>query len=576
MSGKVGAYKLEDQLGRGGMGVVYKAIHEPTGLPVAIKMMRKEPATSRAHSLFLNEITQASKLNHANITSIFDYGETTLEDARSSDHIHVDQPYIVMELARRGSLDVLDDVLVWQDLYGIIQSLLKALAHAHARGILHRDIKPGNILLGSTEDLRPSIKLTDFGLAFAQSGGVSPETGLRIVGTPEYMAPEQIEGLWREQGPGTDLYALGCVAFELSTGWPPFTGTSPKEVALGHLSSPLPPLRAMTALPEGFEEWLNRMLAKEPADRFQCAADAAYALSQIHEGAEAATTLPGPRRSKSASPTWTFMDIDLPRRTERREDSGPAIHPEDSPPLTDDWRTVAAEPEGFPLSGATMSLVGIKHSHMVGRESERDVLWSNLYEVARSGYPRGVVIKGIAGIGKRQLVEWLCRTAHEAGMATSLTAQHQQLKGPTHGLTRMFANFMQTRGLNGPEVFKRADTVLSSLGVKDSYDRESMARALLASSGAVSSPDTIPMGSLRERLALFERILQHLTVHRPIILHISEGQWASEGLQLSLRMLAERPRPLPILIVVTCDQTLLQQRPQESQHLETSQIGNVV
>jgi len=558
------------------MGVVYKATHVPTGIPIAIKMMRREPATSRAHSLFLNEITQASKLNHTNIASIFDYGETTAEDANTSKNIHPEQPYIVMELARRGSLDMLDDVLVWQDLYGIIQSLLKALAHAHARGILHRDIKPGNILLGSPDDLRPSIKLTDFGLALTHSDGISPETGLRIVGTPEYMAPEQIEGLWREQVPATDLYALGCVAFELATGWPPFTGSSPKEVALGHLSSPLPPLRAMTALPEGFEDWINRMLAKEPSDRFQCAADAAYALSNVHAGAEIDATVAGPRRAKSASPTWTFMDIDLPRRTERPDDSGPAVHPEDSPPLTEDWRTVAQQPEGFPLSGATMSLVGIKHSHMVGRKTERDMLWSNLYEVARSGYPRGVVIKGTAGIGKRQMVEWLCHTAHEAGMATSLTAHHQNMKGPMHGLEHMFASFMHTRGLNGSEVFKRSDTVLKRFGVEDPYDRESMGRALLAASGAVSSPETIPLGSLQERLALFERLLQHLTQHRPLILHISEGQWASEGLQLAIRLLAERPRPLPVLIIVTCDQTLLQQRPQESQHLDAISASEMV
>lgn len=568
MNRSVGPYRLEEQLGRGGMGVVHRAFHTDTGLPVALKMMRPDPTATDRHSVFLNELHQAAKLDHPNIAAIFDYGETTPEDAAASDGAFGPyQPYIAMELASRGSLDRLEDVLSWRDLYGIMVALLKGLAHAHARDILHRDIKPGNILLGSPDDMRPSIKLADFGLALTQNQGVSPETSLRVVGTPEYMAPEQIEGLWRDQGPWTDLYALGCVAFELASGWTPFGGETPREIALGHLSDPVPKLQAMTVLPEGYEAWLNRMLAKEPEARFQSAADAAFALAEVDKNADAEVVVPGPQRKQAASPTWTFMDIDLPRRKTRPTDAGPAIHPEDAPPIVEDWRELDDTLAPFPLTGATLSLVGIKHQRMVGRIAERDRLWRTLFEVASTGYPRAVVVNGASGIGKGHLVQWLCSTAHEAGMASSMRAVHGELSGPSHGLEPMFAHFLHTRGLNGPEVLARTEEVLRRHGISDSFEWGALGRAVLAASGAVSQSDTIPVGNHNEQLALFERILEALTKHRPVILHIADAQWGDKALQLARRLLAKRPRPLPVMVVITVNDEFLQLRPQERLHL---------
>ena len=569
MSRLVGPYKLQEQLGQGGMGVVYKATHAQTGLPVALKVMRSGRSSPRAHAIFLNEIHQASKLSHPHIAAILDYGETTEADqAHCKGEISAHQPYIVMELAHRGSLDMLADVLCWRDLHGILQSLLSGLAHAHARGILHRDIKPGNILLGSEADLRPTIKLADFGLALTHNDAASPDTGMRVVGTPEYMAPEQIEGLWRDQGPWTDIYALGCVAFELASGWTPFCGSSPKEIALGHLSTPLPPLRPMAVLPAGFEAWLNRTLTKSPADRFQCAADAAYALTQVQDLADDDTPILGPAKKGTANATWTFMDIDLPRLQRQGKPSGPAVHPEDAPCLVEDWRKADAAQVAIGSGAASLSLVGIRHTRIVGRHAERDLLWSSLYEVCRSGYPRAVVLRGASGMGKRRLAQWIAETAHEFGMATTVVAQHAELRGPNHGLPRMFANLLRTRGLNGVDVLERTRTTLKRHGVTDEYDLNTLGRSLLATSGAVSRPETIPSIPLGESLALFERIIQNLTAHRPLILHISNAQWAAEALQFANRILSERPRPLPVLIVVTCDTEHIQLRKHESSHLE--------
>ena len=532
--------------------------------------MRSEPSSTRAHTVFLNEINQASKLNHPNITAILDFAETTAEDAQhESGLIRPNQPWIAMELARRGSLDQLESVLTWNDLFGICQSLLSGLANAHARGILHRDIKPGNILLGSPEDFRPNIKLSDFGLALTHSEVVSPGTGLRVVGTPEYMAPEQIEGLWRDQGPWTDLYSLGCVAYELASGWPPFTGETHREVVLGHLSSPPPPLRAMNVLPEGFEGWLSRMLSKEPVERFQSAADAAHALNKINRNAETNNPLPGRKAPNSASPTWTFMDIDLPRSRRVRAPSGPAIHPEDAPNLVSDWRALAPDKAALPLTNASLSLVGVKRTQIIGRHSERDKLWTALHEVAHNGYPRAVMLKGKSGYGKQRLAQWLSETAHEAGMAQVLVAEHSPIPTPGHGLPRMFAELFHTRDLHGAEVLERTTHMMKQLGLDDSYEAQALSRLLLSTSGAISTSTTLPTGALSERLGIYERIIERMTEHRPVVIVLKNVQWAIESLKFTARLMRSRGTELPVLFVMTCDSEAALQRQHEMRQIES-------
>jgi serine/threonine protein kinase/tetratricopeptide (TPR) repeat protein len=578
----LGPYRLIDQIGQGAMGDVWRAIHVVQQVPIAIKVMRNEPISSRARQAFINEISQVAKLDHQGIVMVFDYGDVSAADASGSDGaLSEGHPYIAMEYSQRGSLDQLDEVLTWRDLLGITRSLLIALAHAHARQVLHRDIKPGNILLGSGKDLRPSIKLTDFGLARALGSHDRPGTGMRIVGTPDYMAPEQIEGLWRDQGPWTDLYAIGCVAYELAAGRPPFSGNSNRAVAAAHLSTPVPPLTSLSPVPEGFEAWLGRMLAKDGHARFRCAADAAHALDQLSDDRDLGRVarMGGQRE---ASPTWTFLDLPPPRLARSRSTAGAALHPEDAPPVPEDWRELERRPPAAPLVGSSLSLFGLRTHRMIGRTAERDALWHRLQSVSTLGRSGAVLLRGPAGHGKHRLAHWLMQTAYEAGAASVLEATHSEIPGPAHGLPRMLAKRMQTIGLSASEVIGRTEAMLRLQGVDDPFEWEHLGRMLLSTSGAISSDMRVPVGSASERLALVARFIERETIHRPVVIHISDAQWGLEALGLARRMLQARGDRLPLLFLISCDTEALEQRPVERRFLrvlselpdlETMEIG---
>jgi len=565
----LGPYRLIDKIGQGAMGDVWRAVHVIQQVPIAIKIMRNEPISSRARQAFLNEIAQIAKLDHQGIVLVFDHGVVTEQDAYSSNEtLRSGHPYIAMEYAKRGSLDLLDEVLTWRDLLGITRALLVALAHAHARGVVHRDIKPGNILLGSDADLRPSIKFSDFGLARNLGAHDQPGTGMRIVGTPEYMAPEQIEGLWRDQGPWTDLYAIGCVAFELAGGQTPFHGTTHKVIASGHLSSPIPTLSALSPVPEGFQGWIERMLAKDPHARFQCAADARHALDELAAGADDELgTVARQSRAQEASPTWTFLDLPPPRSKRSSPNAGSAMHPDDAPPIPSDWRDLVLPSEDAPLVGTGLSLFGLRTHRMIGRERERDLLWQRLRDVSTSGRPGMMILKGPSGHGKHRLAQWLMETAHEAGAADVLEATHSEIPGPAHGIPRMIAGRLKCMGLSATEVISRTREILTLQGVDDPFEWEHLGRILLSTSGAISSQMSIPQGTATERQALMARFLERLTLHRPVVIHISDAQWGLQALGLVQRMLKPRGDSLPLLFIVTCDTEALEDRPAERRAL---------
>ena len=261
-------YTLQRELGRGGMAVVYLARDLRHDRPVALKVLHPDIAAALGPERFLREIQLTARLQHPHILPIHDSGE-------ASGRLWYTMPYFEGEslrerLKREPQLPV-DDVL------HIARTVLAALAHAHKHGILHRDIKPENILLEGDEAV-----LADFGIARAiDAAGAErlTETGL-AVGTPVYMSPEQATGS-RELDARSDLYAVGCVLYEMLAGHSPFMGTTSQEILRRHVMDPVPPLRsARSEIPESLDRAIAKALAKAPADRWSSAERFAEALRE--------------------------------------------------------------------------------------------------------------------------------------------------------------------------------------------------------------------------------------------------------------------------------------------------------
>ncbi|HLA24068.1 MAG TPA: protein kinase [bacterium] len=270
-------YRIDAQLAEGGMGVVYRAHDTVLDRPVAIKTLYQALFGEEGLKRLIREARAAAGLQHPNIVAIYD----VLED--------VGTPAIVMEFVRGKTLRELGPPL--ERLAEITAEILDALAHAHAHGIVHRDIKPENIMV--TEGGR--VKVMDFGLARSEGRSRLTQTGL-IVGTVAYMAPEQALGGALDGR--TDLYALGCVLYELATGRRPFESEDPISVISQHLSiPPVAPRWYKKELPPDWEGVILKLMAKDPAERYASAAEARRAFAALRpatleDGAVAEGELP--------------------------------------------------------------------------------------------------------------------------------------------------------------------------------------------------------------------------------------------------------------------------------------------
>jgi len=213
----IGDYQVEELVGKGGTSLVWRAAHPHFDKPIALKVLTgKNAVDSKFREYLANELRAVARLNHAGIARIVDSGVIDEESARTH-RLMEDAPFIAMEFVSGRTLeDVLDD-LDWKTVRAVLRSLLDSLAHAHALGVIHLDIKPGNILLrGEGQTFSPII--TDFGIAQTDERRVDRDEVTSVTGTPNYMAPEQIQGDWRDVGPWTDLYAIGCLAFRMISG----------------------------------------------------------------------------------------------------------------------------------------------------------------------------------------------------------------------------------------------------------------------------------------------------------------------------------------------------------------------
>ncbi len=269
----VPGFRILEILGRGGMGVVYRAEQLAQNRQVALKMIKTgQRAPSEAVGRFDREAQAISLLNHPNIVQIYNVGE------------YRGQPYLVLELVEGGTLSqkMAGQPMPWRDAARLVEALARAIQHAHSHGIMHRDLKPGNILL--TRDGTP--KVSDFGLAkpLHEEGSLLTRSGA-ILGTPCYMSPEQAMGRGHEVGPLTDIYGLGTILYQALTGQPPFQGGAAFDILrqVEH-EPPRPPSQIVPEVPAELERICLRCLEKKPANRYPTALELAEDLQRFLAG----------------------------------------------------------------------------------------------------------------------------------------------------------------------------------------------------------------------------------------------------------------------------------------------------
>jgi tetratricopeptide (TPR) repeat protein/predicted Ser/Thr protein kinase len=277
----VPGYEVLGVLGKGGMGIVYKARQHRLGRLVALKMiLHAEHAGNRDRQRFQAEAEAVARLQHPNIVQIHEVGE------------HRGLPYFSLEFCAGGSLEakLAGKPLAPQEAARLVETLAQAMQAAHDKGILHRDLKPANVLL--TENGTP--KITDFGLA-KKLGEQGPTQTGSVMGTPSYMAPEQAGGNSKDMGPTADIYALGAILYELLTGRPPFMAATALDTVMLVISEePVPPRRLQPKTPRDLETICLKCLQKEPMRRYASAAALAEDLRRFQNHLPIAARPVGP------------------------------------------------------------------------------------------------------------------------------------------------------------------------------------------------------------------------------------------------------------------------------------------
>jgi serine/threonine protein kinase len=500
---KFGDFEARKKIGAGGMGTVWEVEHPRRSEPFAAKVAMHARATLPEYrQRFEREVRAMARLRHPNVVRVFDYG--VYFGGPAPDAPRNGTPWVVMEYAPGGELEP-ESIDSWERLRAVLRGLLAGLAHSHSRGLIHRDIKPQNILWVERRGERvPAV--ADFGIAHAldrqRPSSVDHFTARNAeeaTGTPRYMAPEQFMGLWRDYGPGTDLYAAGILAFVLASGDAPYHGQNLYQYAAKHMHDPFPALEATFDVPDHFEGWVRWLTEKAIEDRPHSARAALDALDALER-----VTFPG------------------------------------------NWRTV--EPDDEPgRAPVGVGLFGLNRTFLVGREKLRTALWSAL-ETASSGQAVGVNLHGGQGVGKSRLARWLSELALERDLVAKVYDAHFSSERPdTAGLSWMLAQRLRCAGMDSEKLEERLATVLP-----DEWDDEARTATLQAVSQAesVASDTTSPTVKSSMMVEVARRLIAHDARERPVIVHLDDADFDPTG---QAKGLAEAllANDLPVVVVST-------------------------
>jgi tetratricopeptide (TPR) repeat protein len=520
---RLGPFELQKPIGAGGMGEIWRGVHLSNGVPVAIKVLQSQAAagsesTDDFRESFLHEVRLVAGLRHRNVVMALDAGTVPQSaDDASGGRLRAGSPFLAMELAGGGSFAG-KKLTSWAECRHVLIQLLDGLAHAHAHGIVHRDVKPGNLLLATERSelamappdlLSARVVVTDFGIGGSRERRDVVDvyaTGAPI-GTPNFMAPEQIRAEWRDHGPWTDLYAAGCLAWQFVTGSTPFRDPNPVKILAGHLQEPPPAFAPRFDVPHGLEGWLRQALEKHPADRWAFAADARRALVALGDAA------PNTGRV-TASHVLPLGDLPTVIHAGRKREE------HTQPPMAvgrakGSWAPTEARADepgrDFQLEGAGLGLYGLRAVPLVARRAERDVLWRALADVQRTREPRVVVLRGPTGTGKSRLAEWLVRTAHEEGAGPWL-----KIVPGGDPAAQLADAALRCDGLTAPEVLARVAEFVGAAGRPGTAD-------VLGQLAAPAAFPAAPTLTRRESHAAAEVLLRCLAGPRVAVVWLEDA-----------------------------------------------------
>ncbi|MEZ4459433.1 MAG: protein kinase [bacterium] len=560
----LGTYTIDERLAKGGMGEVWVGQHAQHGTPVAIKVMTDVTALhADFQDQFRREVESTARLRHPGIVTVYDFG--LLPEAATQLDLVENSPYFVMEYLPDGGLHLYRDNFSWLRLRRVLEDVLAALAHAHARGVIHRDIKPDNILVGTFADGSPRTVLTDFGIAYALERNtttygkdITARSNEDMSGTPLYMAPEQFRGEFRDYGPWTDLYAIGVVAWEFATGSQPFTGKNPFQLGRAHMMMPLPDFKPRFEVPDGFEKWVRRLLEKEAENRYRTAADANWALKALVDPEDLVTTSEFdafPSEAELNEAPTMFMPVVLPEGST------------EAPPPPRDWRDIELDAESRNLD-AGLGLFGLRTIPFVGREKERAALWKAFLSVNDFHKPKAVVVRGLAGTGKSRLAEWLFQAAQECGAAVGFRANHQAEPGAMHGLPWMLTERFRCAGMRPNDILARVERTLRTVGDKSVDDADALTEIMRVDRIDDDRAGTTQISlTVDQRLAVIRRELVRSAGDRVAVVWLDDAAWDQESIAL-VRTVLELETD-PILFILTVREETLAEDPRAREALST-------
>lgn len=555
----LGPFERLEQMATGEWSEVWRGRHVPSDLDVAIKFVTATKARDPTYRRrFRQEVRAVARLRHPGIVEVLDYGEITEGAPEGTGPV---SPYLVTEWAEEGTTAEFAEEMSWPELRDLLFELTGALGHAHARDIVHRDIKPQNVLMTRDEEGRRRPKLTDFGLAhIPDRAGIDDEFVEGTCGTLEFMAPEQFEGDWLEYGPWTDLYALGCTAWWLAAGSPVYSGRNAMEMAHKHMNAPLPEFEPACAVPDGFRGWLARCLEIDSADRFRTAASARCGLLELG-GEEASGSHGGSRASLPEFRGAWRMDFDAcvrrpegPERTDgqprwkQSDEVEPAERKLPRPPEQSSYDAYPKLP--MQLVGAGRELFQLRELSLVGRESERDELWSRLRDVEANESTELVMLTGGAGVGKSRLARWVREWAHQVAGLAGMHVEHGERATRGSPLASMIERHLDLADADYADVLDRLESWYRARGVERPYEWRAMANVL----GAVpptGQPDVKVTEPAAER-ALVRRFLARVAESRPLVVEFDDLQWGLETVEfLESALGSDELADQPVLFVGT-------------------------